>query len=414
MRVGVIGAGPAGCLVARRLADAGHRVTLHEAGERISPTLDFLRLLDDPSLRWPGAESDPIRAKVLGGASAINGMLASAPDTDDLAAWDSAAGVEAGSARASLERVIAEIAPQIAVPGPLARAVTATALEAGDRLGGSTLDVDAQGVLVAALSARSGERRDGVAVHLTDAPSELVVQTGSTIASLDDPRLDHCDHVVVSAGALASPTLVASGVPGVRRRTASQHRAVAVPILLDIGQRVERDQPAVSRVLRWTSGVDDSGRADVQIVILDHMGWSPEGRSTGLAIVSLLVGTDLAALPATDRARLRVGVRRLTDLLDAAALLEAADMNIDGGRSAVAAADDTLDQWISVQPNPVHHVTSTLPLGQIVGPAGLVDGRTDLSVIDASVLPEMPRADTHIPVLALADLLTTQLLTHLS
>ncbi len=407
MRVGVIGAGPAGCLVARRLADAGHQVTLHEAGERIPPTLDFLPLLDDPSLRWPGAESDPIRAKVLGGASAINGMLASAPDTVDLAAWDLAAGVEAGWARASLERVIAEVAPQIAVPGPLARAMTSTALEAGDRLGGSTLDVDARGVLVAALSARSGERRDGVAVYLDEAPAGLVVATGSTITSLDDPRLEDCDHVVVSAGALASPSLVASAVPGLHLHTARQHRAIAVPIALDPDQRVERDQPAVSRVLRWASGVDDSGRADVQIVILDHLGWSPEGRSTGLAIVSLLAGTDLGTLPATDAARLRVGVRRLADLLDAAGL------NDRAGPSA-GLADDTLDAWISAQPNPVHHVSSTLPLGQIVGPAGLVDGRTDLSVIDASVLPEMPRADTHIPVLAIADLLTTQLLDHLA
>ncbi|MEZ5229122.1 MAG: hypothetical protein R2710_21375 [Acidimicrobiales bacterium] len=61
-----------------------------------------------------------IRARAVGGASAINGMLLSAPDSTDLASWDAALGLDPGSARAALERVIAEVSPQIAAPGPLA------------------------------------------------------------------------------------------------------------------------------------------------------------------------------------------------------------------------------------------------------------------------------------------------------
>ncbi|MEZ5229123.1 MAG: GMC oxidoreductase [Acidimicrobiales bacterium] len=285
-------------------------------------------------------------------------------------------------------------------------------------------------MLVTALAARSGERRDAATVYLDGAPDGLALVTDTVITSLDQPDLSAFDHLVISAGALASPPLVAAIEAGVRPTVGQQHLAVALPVPLPPALQTERDQPAVTRVLRWASGLGDGlpgasavhsdgrgdepvdvlerSRADLQLVVLDHMGWDAAGRGQGLVLVSLLSGSELGrATTEPDRARLRLGVRRALDLIAAAGVEAAVDLTID-------ADDAAIDSWVAIQPNPVHHVTSTLPLGTHVGPAGLVNGRRDRSVIDASVLPVSPRADTNMAVMVMADLLATQLITHLA
>ncbi len=87
----VTGAGSAGCAVAARLSESGrHRVLLLEAGKRdrnpwIHIPLGYAKLFCDPKHNWmfdsepePGLNSRIMyqpRGKVLGGTSAINGMV---------------------------------------------------------------------------------------------------------------------------------------------------------------------------------------------------------------------------------------------------------------------------------------------------------------------------------------------------
>lgn len=422
----IVGAGAAGCVLAARLSeDPNASVLLIEAGPdhpNAAPA-DVFAALDDPARWWEdlaavrvaGGTAQPYaRGFGVGGSSAVNGLVALRGVPEDYDAWERDHGATGWgwrsvvSAFARVERWLGvSVAPG---GGPVDRAVAAACPE----------------LAVAPLTFADGRRTSVVDRFLDPArvrpnltvrastPVERILLDGTRAIGVGLPggEVVEAAEVVVSAGAIHSPALLARS--GVEREgigaNLRDHPAVGITVILD--DHADDGLPITSTAA-LTSG-DRPG--DLQILPINRL---PDGR-TGMVMVALMAVRSSGRVTAT-AGGIDVELQLLSDAGDAKAfdagvdqLLAIVDAGAWAGVGTPVVPDDLRDparrsDWVRANLGAYVHAAGTCRMGRRDDPLAVVDatlaviGYDGLRVVDASIFPELPRANTNLPTAMVAE-----------
>lgn len=213
-----------------------------------------------------------------------------------------------------------------------------------------------------------------------------------------------CADLPVGVGLQDHPALAVLFELKPDAETAPDMRHAGLCLRFDTGEGAEPDggmisatateDPTVAALIGWVNRVESTGR--VGLASLDPR-------------IDPKVDMDMLSVPA-DRIRMRRVMEELAVLANSAAFREVGQClgllgEALGSRTVPldeALADPSVDELLLHAVFDVSHATSTCRMGSetdpttVVGPTGLVHGFENLRVADASVLPWVPRANTHL------------------
>ena len=299
------------------------------------------------------------------------------------------------------------------------------------------------------VNARNGERISTALAYLplAEGRSNLAIRCDAQVAGLilDNGRVTgvrllsgeeiRASEVVLSAGAYASPALLMRSGIG----PAAALRTLGIPVVADlpgVGQNLI-DHPAVSVDLLYdkpvaampvfqvvatchSTGVDSAEAPDLQCMAGGPYQGDPATFFLGAALLkprsrgSVSLGSiDPAAPPRIDLGYFQVSddVDRLVEGLDR--VQEAAQVSaikeLSSGVQFAPGSEVDLRSWARSKTWTYHHPVGTCAMGvdpsagAVVDPTCRVHGVEGLWVVDASVMPDIPSANTHLPTIMVAE-----------
>jgi choline dehydrogenase-like flavoprotein len=243
-------------------------------------------------------------------------------------------------------------------------------------------------------------------------------------------------EVIVSVGAIHSPAILLRSGVGVGDDLpvgANLKEHAATPgfeiALKPEGRMRSANAPMFGSALRYASGLADAGPNDMQMIWFGAVGPTDDALAGGRLIGAVmrvfssgevrLRSDDPLVDPIVefrmlsddrDLVRLRDCVRRMIDVVRHPAVESVSDGvlalttpldNLD--------SDDAIDAWLRASVTDYVHAAGTCRMGTPGDPAAVVDadcrviGYDGLRVCDASVMPDLPKANTHLTTVAIAE-----------
>jgi choline dehydrogenase len=451
----IVGGGSAGCVLAARLSeDPACSVLLLEAGPDYPASgvpEDLLDGIHGPSTsthdwRITGSACGQTmrlpRGRVMGGSSAVNATFALRGSPFDYDAWaqpgwsfddllPSFIGLESdldfgtephhgSNGPVPIRRSLG--AEQSAIVAP----ITAALCEVGIP---KIADHNAPfGVGVGPLPVNTvdGRRMSTALTHLEPARSrgnltivgnaevEKLILDGSRVVGvhLAGDNVIHAGEVVVSAGTYLSPSLLRrSGIdlPGVGANLID-HPAVSIDLPY---YGPMRDDPIfqLAATLHSSMANPRTDPPDLQIMVCGPFPAHGDEEEMGVFFIAA------ALLKPTSRGEVRDDIDlnyydhpddlpRISECLDRVedAIATSAIQELTRGErleSRVSAAE--LPEWIKTNSWSYHHPVGTCAMGTVVDANCRVNSVEGLSVVDASVMPDIPSANTNIPTIMIAE-----------